>query len=139
MSPQNPNLSRTLWDSRPPEIIATAQVLTPAAASTPGGSGAATPAGASSLYTAKPKTKDDFAALAKLVTSEITSRHASNPLYATFVEALAKELCEGLNAVQTRKVSSALSVLGNTKQAEERDKASGKKKVSSRATRRGIG
>lgn len=42
---------------------------------------------------------------------------------------LAKELCEGLNAVQTRKVSSSLSVLGNTKQAEERDKASGKKKV----------
>lgn len=59
----------------------------------------------------------------------MTLRHASNPLYATFVEALAKDLCEGLNAVQTRKVSSALSVLGNAKQTEERDKASGKKKV----------
>lgn len=59
----------------------------------------------------------------------MTGRHAANPLYPAFVETLAKELCEGLNAVQTRKVSSALSILGNTKQAEERDKASGKKKV----------
>jgi hypothetical protein len=55
--------------------------------------------------------------------------HTSNPLYAAFVEQLSKDLCEGLTAVQTRKVSSALSVLGNTKQQEERDKASGKKKV----------
>jgi translation initiation factor 3 subunit J len=62
--------------------------------------------------------------------STIISSHTSNPLYAAFVEQLSKDLCEGLTAVQTRKVSSALSVLGNTKQQEERDKASGKKKVS---------
>ena len=34
--------------------------------------------------------------------------------------------------MQTRKVSSALSVLGNTKQAEEREKLSGKKKGSAK-------
>jgi len=61
--------------------------------------------------------------------STIISPHTDNALYAAFVEQLAKDLCEGLTAVQTRKVSSALSVLGNTKQQEERDKASGKKKV----------
>jgi hypothetical protein len=60
----------------------------------------------------------------------IIAPHTSNALYAAFVEQLSKDLCEGLTAVQTRKVSSALSVLGNTKQQEERDKASGKKKVS---------
>jgi len=61
--------------------------------------------------------------------SVIISRHESNPLFATFVEILAKDVCESLNAVQTRKVSSSLGALGNTKQQDERDKASGKKKV----------
>ena len=86
--------------------------------------------GDSAIFSSKPKTKDDFLALSKQIVAEVTTRHAANPLYATFVEALAKDLCESLNAVQTRKVSSSLSVLGNAKQAEERDKASGKKKVS---------
>jgi hypothetical protein len=60
----------------------------------------------------------------------LISRHESNPLYSAFVEQFSKDLCEGLTAVQTRKVASALSILGNTKQQEERDRASGKKKVS---------
>lgn len=41
-------------------------------------------------------------------------------------------MCEPLLAVQVRKVGSGLATLGNTKQQEERDKASGKKKVSTR-------
>ena len=64
--------------------------------------------------------------------SEVIAKHSSNPLFASFAESLAKDICESLNAVQTRKVSSSLSVLGNTKQAEERDKASGKKKGASK-------
>ncbi|EJT51844.1 hypothetical protein A1Q2_03009 [Trichosporon asahii var. asahii CBS 8904] len=76
---------------------------------------------------ANPKTKDDFAELSRNIVAAITSRHQSSGLYPAFVEQLAKDLCESLSAVQTRKVSSALSVLGNTKQQEERDKASGKK------------
>lgn len=78
---------------------------------------------------ANPKTKDDFAELSRNIVAAITSRHQTSGLYPAFVEQLAKDLCESLSAVQTRKVSSALSVLGNTKQQEERDKASGKKKV----------
>ncbi|RSH78591.1 Translation initiation factor 3 subunit J component [Apiotrichum porosum] len=78
--------------------------------------------------TAKPTTKSDFAELSKNIIAAITSKHEANPLYAAFVEQFGKDLCENLTAVQTRKVSSALSVLGNTKQQEERDKASGKKK-----------
>ena len=81
------------------------------------------------IVTAKPTTKSDFATLSTQIMSTIISPHTDNALYAAFVEQLAKDLCEGLTAVQTRKVSSALSVLGNTKQQEERDKASGKKKV----------
>jgi hypothetical protein len=83
------------------------------------------------IVTAKPTTKADFATLSTQIMSTIISPHTDNALYAAFVEQLAKDLCEGLTAVQTRKVSSALSVLGNTKQQEERDKASGKKKVCS--------
>lgn len=79
---------------------------------------------------ANPKTKDDFAELSRNIVAAITARHQASGLYPAFVEQLSKDLCESLSAVQTRKVSSALSILGNTKQQEERDKASGKKKVS---------
>lgn len=83
---------------------------------------------------ANPKTKDDFAELSRNIVAAITARHQASGLYPAFVEQLSKDLCESLSAVQTRKVSSALSVLGNTKQQEERDKASGKKtKVSAGA------
>lgn len=82
------------------------------------------------IVTSKPTTKADFNTLSQQIMSTIIAPHTSNALYAAFVEQLSKDLCEGLTAVQTRKVSSALSVLGNTKQQEERDKASGKKKVS---------
>lgn len=81
------------------------------------------------IVTSKPTTKADFTTLSQQIMSTIMAPHVSNPLYSAFVEQLSKDLCEGLTAVQTRKVSSALSVLGNTKQQEERDKASGKKKV----------
>lgn len=84
---------------------------------------------------AEPKTKDDFANLSKQIMNSVISRHESNALFSAFVEQLSKDLCESLTAVQTRKVSSSLNVLGNTKQQEERDKASGKKKVCSRSNR----
>ncbi|TXT15756.1 hypothetical protein VHUM_00259 [Vanrija humicola] len=80
------------------------------------------------VLTAKPTTKADFAELSRNIIVAITSKHESNGLYPGFVEQLAKDLVESLSAVQTRKVSSSLSVIGNTKQQEERDKASGKKK-----------
>lgn len=82
------------------------------------------------ILTATPKTKDDFAALSQQIVAAIISRHASHPLYPAFAEALAKDVCEPLTAVQTRKVSSSVGIVGNTKQQEERDKANGKKKVS---------
>ncbi|KAL7423415.1 Translation initiation factor 3 subunit J component [Cryptotrichosporon argae] len=79
--------------------------------------------------TATATTKADFAALASQVYTAVVARHAEHPLFAVFAEQLAKEICEPLSAVQTRKVASALGVVGNTKQQEERDKASGKKKA----------
>lgn len=78
---------------------------------------------------ANPKTKADLSELSSNIIAALIKKHETNPLFPAFVEQLAKDLCESLSAVQTRKVSSALSVLGNTKQQEERDKASGKKKV----------
>ncbi|KAL1413309.1 Translation initiation factor 3 subunit J component [Vanrija albida] len=80
------------------------------------------------VLTATPATKADFADLSRNIVLAITSKHEANGLYPGFVEQLAKDLVESLSAVQTRKVSSSLSVIGNTKQQEERDKASGKKK-----------
>lgn len=79
------------------------------------------------ILSANPKTKDDFAKLSAQIVAVIIERHTVNPLFPSFAETLTKDICESLNAVQTRKVSSALGVLGNTKQQEERDKASGKK------------
>ncbi|WWC93736.1 hypothetical protein V866_000572 [Kwoniella sp. B9012] len=84
------------------------------------------------ILKSKPTTKNDFTELSKDIFSALIKQHESSPLYATLVEELSKNMCEALTAVQTRKVSSALSVLGNTKQQEERDKASGKKKASTK-------
>ncbi|GMK58282.1 hypothetical protein CspeluHIS016_0503140 [Cutaneotrichosporon spelunceum] len=81
---------------------------------------------------ANPKTKADFNELSTNIILALVKKHEDNGLYPAFVEQFAKDLCESLSAVQTRKVSSALSVLGNTKQQEERDKASGKKKGSAK-------
>ncbi|EIW67385.1 hypothetical protein TREMEDRAFT_69827 [Tremella mesenterica DSM 1558] len=81
------------------------------------------------VLSAEPKTKSDFILLSQNLNAALLSRHISNPLYPIFVESLAKDICEPLTAVQTRKVSSTLTVLGNTKQQEERDKANGKKKT----------
>ena len=81
---------------------------------------------------AKPKTKDDFAELSRNIIAALIATHQDNALYPAFAEQLAKDLCDPLTAVQTRKVSSALGVVGNTKQAEEREKASGKKKGSNK-------
>ncbi|BEJ16744.1 hypothetical protein CspHIS471_0601450 [Cutaneotrichosporon sp. HIS471] len=81
---------------------------------------------------ANPKTKSDFNELSSNIVAALIKKHEGNGLYPAFVEQLAKDLCASLSAVQTRKVSSALSVLGNTKQQEERDKASGKKKGSAK-------
>lgn len=82
------------------------------------------------ILKASPKSKDDFATLSKQIMALLISRHQTNALYPSFAEQLARDLCEDLSAVQTRKVASGLSALGNVKQQEERDKASGKKKVS---------
>ncbi|OCF37896.1 translation initiation factor 3 subunit J [Kwoniella heveanensis BCC8398] len=82
-----------------------------------------------SILKARPSTKNDFHELSKNVFTALIKKHEANPLYPALVEQLSKDMCEALTAVQTRKVSSSLSVLGNTKQQEERDKASGKKKT----------
>ena len=49
-------------------------------------------------------------------------------MYATFIEAHAKELASPLRDVDVRKVASGLTALANEKQRESRDKSSGKKK-----------
>jgi len=80
------------------------------------------------IITANPKTKDDFAVLSQQIFAAIINRHAANPLYSAFAESLAKDICEPLTAVQTRKVSTSVGLVGNAKQQDERDKANGKKK-----------
>lgn len=81
------------------------------------------------ILSARPKTKDEFTKLSTDIMALIISKHVENPLFPAFVEGFTKDICEPLTAVQVRKVGSGLSTLGNTKQQEERDKASGKKKV----------
>lgn len=55
-------------------------------------------------------------------------RHQSKPLYASFVEQLARDIAQPLKDVEVRKVASSLTTLANEKQKEQREKASGKKK-----------
>ncbi|ORX38607.1 eukaryotic translation initiation factor 3 subunit J [Kockovaella imperatae] len=84
------------------------------------------------ILTSNPSSKDEFVELSQQIMTLILSRHASNPLYPIFAEQFAKDFCEPLTAVQIRKVGSGLSTLSNTKQQEERDKANGKKKPTSK-------
>ncbi|KAJ3519287.1 hypothetical protein NMY22_g13277 [Coprinellus aureogranulatus] len=80
------------------------------------------------LISAQPRTKEDFAKLSSQIIEFIIKRHQTKPLYASFVEQLARDLAQPLKDVEVRKVASVLTTLANEKQKEARDKASGKKK-----------
>lgn len=80
------------------------------------------------LISAQPRTKEDFQKLSSRIVEYIVKRHQSKPLYATFVEQLARDISQPLKDVEVRKVASSLTTLANEKQKEQRDKASGKKK-----------
>lgn len=73
-------------------------------------------------------TIEDFEALAESISSLLIEKHGDKPLYAKFVEALAKGICGPLRDVDTRKTASALTALGNEKQKAQKDAAGGKKK-----------
>ncbi|KAJ7650039.1 eukaryotic translation initiation factor 3 subunit J [Roridomyces roridus] len=81
-----------------------------------------------SLISFQPRTKEDFVKFSNQIIEVIVKRHQSKPLYAAFVEHLARELSVPLKDVDVRKVASGLTTLANEKQKEQRDKASGKKK-----------
>lgn len=81
-----------------------------------------------SLLDANPKTKEEFIVLSRQIFELIIKRHQDKPLYAAFVEAHAKELANPLRDVDIRKAASGLTALANEKQKEARDKASGRKK-----------
>ncbi|KAK7033312.1 eukaryotic translation initiation factor 3 subunit J [Favolaschia claudopus] len=81
-----------------------------------------------SLISFQPRTKEDFVKLSNQIIEVVIKRHENKPLYATFVEHLARELAMPLKDVEVRKVASGLTTLANEKQKEQRDKASGKKK-----------
>ena len=81
-----------------------------------------------SILNANPKNKEEFVILSRQIFDLVIKRHQDKPLYATFVEAHAKELASPLRDVDIRKVATRLTTLANEKQREARDKASGKKK-----------
>ncbi|KAG1741822.1 translation initiation factor eIF3 subunit [Suillus paluster] len=81
------------------------------------------------LISANPRTKEDFEDFSTRIIEFIVKRHQNKPLYASFVEHHVRELCQPLKDVEIRKAASGLTTLANEKQKEQRDKASGKKKV----------
>ncbi|KAF5342283.1 hypothetical protein D9611_001824 [Ephemerocybe angulata] len=81
-----------------------------------------------SLISAQPRTKEDFAKLSANIVEYIVKRHMTKPLYASFVEQLARDVSAPLKDVEVRKVASTLTTLANEKQKEQRDKTNGKKK-----------
>ncbi|EAU83088.1 hypothetical protein CC1G_11172 [Coprinopsis cinerea okayama7 len=84
-----------------------------------------------SIISAQPRTKEDFQKLSTQIYEYIIKRHSTKPLYASFVEHLAREMAQPLKDVEVRKVASGLTTLANEKQKEQRDRASGKKKKAS--------
>lgn len=91
-----------------------------------------------SILNANPKTKEEFVILSRQIFEFVIKRHQDKPLYATFVEAHAKELANPLRDVDVRKVATGLTTLANEKQREARDKASGKKKKTAKPALGGI-
>jgi translation initiation factor 3 subunit J len=90
------------------------------------------------LISFQPRTKDDFTKMTTMIMEVIIKRHQSKPLYPSFIEHFARELCGPLKDVEVRKVASGLTTLANEKQKEQRDKASGKKKPKA-AAKPGLG
>jgi translation initiation factor 3 subunit J len=90
------------------------------------------------LISANPRTKDDFQLLSTKIIDFLIKRHQSKPLYASFVEHHVRALAEPLKDVEVRKAASGLTTLANEKQKEQREKASGKKKVKA-AAKPGLG
>lgn len=62
----------------------------------------------------------------------IISKFGKNPLYATFIQEVFKLSVAPLRDVDVRKTASALTVVANEKQKEQKDAAGGKKKGSNR-------
>ena len=81
-----------------------------------------------SILNANPKTKEEFVVLSRQIFELVVKRHQNKPLYATFVEAHAKELVTPLRDVDVRKVASGLTALANEKQRELKGGGAGKKK-----------
>lgn len=88
-----------------------------------------------SLFAEDPKTPAEFDALAVRVAERVHAAYGTRPHYASFVEALVKQLCTPLKDVNIRKASSALSALANEMQAAQRASAKGgKKKTTAKPT-----
>jgi translation initiation factor 3 subunit J len=81
------------------------------------------------LISFQPRTKEDFQKLSDRIIEFIIKRHQTKPLFPTFIEHHARALAMPLKDVEVRKVASGLTTLANEKQKEQRDKASGKKKL----------
>ena len=81
------------------------------------------------LLSFQPRTKEDFIKLSDQFINLLVKPHQSKPLYPFFAEHHARALALSLKDVEVRKVASGLTTLANEKQKEQRDKASGKKKV----------
>lgn len=64
--------------------------------------------------------------------------HINKPLYAGFVEAHVRQLCEPLQDSEVRKAASGLTTLASMKQQEAKDKSSGKKKPKAAVTVGGV-
>ena len=79
----------------------------------------------STLLSANPKTKEEFAAYSSQIVELLIKKHQNKPLYAVFVEGFVKDLAQPLKDVDVRKAASVLTTLANEKQKE---KTTGKKK-----------
>jgi translation initiation factor 3 subunit J len=106
----------------------TASSSPPGSSHEPLGSGPSGAANLDSLLGENPRTKEEFEAFSQKVYNIIIKPHINKPLYAGFVEAHVRQLCEPLKDSEVRKAANGLTTLAATKLHGARDKTSGKKK-----------
>lgn len=73
------------------------------------------------------KTKSDLEAFSDLLTKKVSTWKLRSSLLVPFYEKLFRDLSDGLDYADIRKLSTVLSALANEKQRIEKEKKSGKK------------
>lgn len=84
-----------------------------------GGADTGSEGGVTLIEAMEPRSKDDFDKMRKAIAAKVT-KYDTSTHFSKFVEALAKDLCLGLNSSKVNEIQKSLTVLYNEKLKEEK-------------------